>query len=175
VVCFANAVNISGNVTLNGSSPGVIYIFENGLTIGVGANVTFGTGTYTASSNTFSSPTIGATVELENGTLTQGSNSILNIYAPTSGVAGTTNGIAIWQPTSNTNALQVQFGSNNETLDGFIYAPGADVTIHDSGGGVTATGVVAKTMSIQTGQLVLPNYNTANQQTTPLTAINLVE
>jgi Flp pilus assembly protein TadG len=173
-ICFSNAVDISGNVALNGSSAGVLYIFENGLTINVGATATFGSGTYTSSTNTFSN-TSGATVELENGTLSQKSSSVLNIYAPTSGTTGTTNGIAIWQPTSNTNALQVQFGSNNQVLDGFIYAPGAAVTMHDSGGGVVATGLVAKTVSLQTTGLILPNYNQANQATTPLTAINLVE
>jgi Putative Flp pilus-assembly TadE/G-like len=173
-ICFPNAVDISGTVPLNGSTPGVLYIFEKGLTIDVGANATFGSGTYTTSTNTFTN-TSGATIELETGTLTQASNSNLNIFAPTTGLNGTTNAIAIWQPVSNTTALQVQFGSNNETLDGFIYAPGADVTMHDNGGGVSATGVVAYTMTIKSSSLILPNYNTANQATTPLTAINLVE
>jgi Flp pilus assembly protein TadG len=181
VVCFQNAVEFSGGTTSTpllmpgSSSANVIYIFENGVTFDTSSNVQFGSGTYTASSNTFTY-TNGATLEVWGGTLTQNSNSNLSIYAPTTEPSqGTTNGIAILQPASNTNALQVQFGSNNEVMDGFIYAPGADVTLHDSGGGVVATGFVAKTMNIGNGQLYLPNYNSANAQTTPLTQILLVE
>ena len=49
------------------------------------------------------------------------------------------------QPASNTTTpLQVQFGSNNEVLDGMIYAPGTQVYLQDNGGGVTATGVICK-------------------------------
>ena len=175
VVCFKNAVSFSGTVNVPGLSTGdAIYIFENGVTFPVGSTVNFGTGSYNASTNTFSSTT-GATLELWGGTMTQGSNSILSIYAPTTGGQGSTNGIAIWQAVGDTNALQVQFGSNNEVMDGFIYAPGADVTLHDSGGGVVATGFVAKTMNVGNGQLYLPNYNSANAATTPLTEIILTE
>lgn len=178
IVCFTNAVTIGNGVNLPGFSSGTTsatYIFMNGVTIGVGSTVKFGDGGYDSTSNTFTW-TSGATMELYGGTLTQDSNSLLSIYAPTNQPAqGTTNGIAIWQPPANTNALQVQFGSNNETLDGFIYAPGADVTMHDNGGGVSATGLVALTMTLNSSSLTLPNYNTANQATTPLTQILLVE
>lgn len=175
VVCFTNAVTIGNGVTLPGASTtsNVVYVFENGVTIGVGATVQFGSGgPYDATNNTFPPTTVGATMEIYGGSLTQASNSVLSIYAPQ---GGDTNAIAIWQPTANTNPLQVQFGSNNEVLDGFIYAPGADVILHDNGGGVTATGVVANTMKIKSSSMTLPNYNTANAETTPLTQIVLVE
>jgi hypothetical protein len=111
-------------------------------------------------------------MEIYGGTLTQQSNSILNLYGPTS---GDLNGVAVWQPLANTNPLQVQFGSNNEVLDGYIYAPGANVTLHDNGGGVVATGLVANTLTVNSSSIRLPNYNTANAKTTPLTQIILVE
>ncbi|MGA8044192.1 MAG: pilus assembly protein TadG-related protein [Terracidiphilus sp.] len=171
VVCFTKAVTISPGVTMPGSSGGVNYVFENGVTIGVGTAVTFGSGTYDSSTNTFSS-TSGATMEIYGGSLNQSSNSLLSIYAPT---AGSTNGIAILQPATNTNQLQVQFGSNNEVLDGYIYAPGAQVYMQDHGGGIVATGFVANTMFLKAAVLRLPNYNTANAATTPLTQIILVE
>jgi Flp pilus assembly protein TadG len=174
VVCFENAVAFGGTVTLPGSTQGVLYIFENGVTLNTGSNVQFGSGNYDQSTNQFTN-TAGATMEIENGSFTQGSSSNISVYAPTYGTQGTTNGIGIWQPASNTNPLQIQFGSSNATLDGFIYAPGADLTFHDSGGNVIATGLVAKTMNLGNGQLLLPNYNTANQDTTPLTVITLVE
>jgi hypothetical protein len=113
-------------------------------------------------------------MELYSGTLTQKSNSLLSIYAPAK-TTSNANAIAILQPASNTNDLEVQFGSNNQVLDGFIYAPGAAVTLHDNGGGVTATGVVANTMFLKASSLTLPNYSSANLATTPLTQILLVE
>jgi hypothetical protein len=173
VVCFA-ATNptLANGLLLNttGSTP-MIYVFENGVTIGVGATVQFGSGTYSSTTNTFSS-TVGATMEILTGTLNQASNSLLNIYAPTS---GPTDGIAIMEPSTNSTALQVNFGSNNETLDGYIYAPGASVSTQDNGGGVTATGIVAGKVAINQTSLTLPNYNTANPNTTPLSTIVLVE
>jgi hypothetical protein len=177
VICFTNAVTIGNGVVFNGasglssSSPSVVYVFENGVTIGVGSTVTFGSGNYDSTTNTFSN-TSGATMEIYGGTLTQQSNSILNLYGPTS---GDLNGVAVWQPLANTNPLQVQFGSNNEVLDGYIYAPGANVTLHDNGGGVVATGLVANTLTVNSSSIRLPNYNTANAKTTPLTQIILVE
>ena len=171
VVCFSNAVTLNNGVVLSGSSNGVDYVFENGVTIGVGSTVTFGYAQYDSSANTFCC-TVGATMEISGGSLTQGSNSALNIYAPT---AGDTNGIAIWQVASDSNPLQVQFGSNNQVLDGFIYAPGAAVTLHDNGGGVVATGFVANSLTVKSSSLRLPNYNLANAATTPLTQILLVE
>ncbi len=181
VICFTSPVTIGNGVVFNGASglsstaPSVVYVFEQGVTIGVGSTVTFGSGpTYDATNNTFPYPpaTVGATMEIYGGTLTQQSNSILNLYAPSSGAL---DAVAIWQPVANTNPLQVQFGSNNEVLDGFIYAPGANVTLHDNGGGVVATGLVANTLSVNSSSIRLPNYNTANAKTTPLTQIILVE
>ncbi len=171
VVCFTKAVTISPGVTMPGSTGGVNYVFENGVTIGVGSAVTFGSGNYNSLTNTFSS-TSGATMEIYGGTLNQSSNSLLSIYAPT---AGSTNGIAILQPAANTNQLQIQFGSNNQVLDGYVYAPGAQVYMQDHGGGVVATGLIANTLFLKSSSFRLPNYNTANSSTTPLTQIILVE
>lgn len=171
VVCFPNAVTLGNGVALPGASSGVTYVFENGVTIPTGATVSFGSGNYDASTSTFSD-TIGATMEIYGGTLTQQSNSILNIYAPTS---GTYNGIAILQPASNTNQLQVQFGSNDQVMDGYIYAPSANLYLQDNGGGVTAAGMVAYSMTNQTSAITIPSYDTANANTTPNRVISLVE
>jgi len=177
VVCFSSAnVTLSAGLNLPGSSSGIVYLFENGVTIPTGAAVTFGTGTYNSTTGQYTS-TAGATMDLYGtgssaGTLNQASNSLLNIYAPTS---GSYNAVAILQPASNTTTLQVQFGSNNETLDGYIYAPGAEVYLQDNGGGVTASGVVANTMFVKSSSLTIPSYNAANLTTTPLRVVSLVE
>ena len=116
--------------------------------------------------------TLGVTLDILGGTFTQ-ANSNLSIYAPTSGPY---NAIAIMQPTANpTTTLQVQFGSGNEHLDGMIYAPGAEVDLHDNGGGVTATGIIAKSMSIKSSSITIPSYSAAHPLTTPLRAVTMVE
>ena len=151
-ICYTNAVTISNGVTLGAG----VYMFESGVTIGTGATVTVNSGT----------------IDIYGGSFNQNSNSLLNITAPTS---GTYNGIAIMQPANNTNDLQVQFGSNNETLDGYIYAPGAEVYLQDHGGGITATGIVADTMYDKSSTITIPSYDKAHPSTTPNRVIALVE
>ena len=171
VVCFTSAVTLGDGVTLPGATSGVTYVFQNGVTIATGATVNVGTPA-TYSGGTFGT-TQGATIDLYGGTLNQLSNSILNMYAPT---AGTYNSIAIMQPTSNpTSPLQVQFGSNNQVLDGIIYAPGTQVYLQDNGGGVTATGVISDTMFFKSSNLTIPGYSAANLATTPFRIVTLTE
>ena len=152
---LGNAICYQQAVTLNGATlgPGV-YMFENGVTI---------SGTVTVT---------GGTIDIYGGSFNQPSNKLLNITAPTS---GTYNGIAIMQPSNNTNDLQVQFGSNNQTLDGYIYAPGTNVYLQDSGGGTTYTGIVAKTMFNKTSQITIPSYDKQHPTTTRNRVVTLVE
>ena len=178
VVCFSKAVTLNTGVSLPGAANGVVYVFENGVTIPTGAIVNMGSATYTppsgsATEGTYSN-TQGAVMDLYGGTLSQGSGqSYLSIYAPT---AGTYNAIAMMQPSSNTTTpLQVQFGSNNEYLDGIIYAPGVEVYLQDNGGGVTTSGVIANTMYIKSSSLNVPGYSAANQGTTPFRVLTMVE
>jgi len=156
-VCFTNAVTLSAGATLGDG----MYVFENGLTIGKGS-VTVGT------------TTNGATLDIYGGSYSQDTASALTIYAPTS---GTYNAIALMQPSNNTNAMQVSFGSSGAVFDGMIYAPAAYVTLHDEGGGgVTATGVVAGTMYIN-GSLNIESYADYgnNKNTTPFRLLTMVE
>jgi hypothetical protein len=173
VVCFnysGGATILSGGLNLPGSDTGVVYLFENGVKIGTGSAVSLGSATY-SSVNGFSN-TKGAVMDIYGGTLDQSSNSLLNIYAPTT---GTYNALAIMQPYTNTTTLQVQFGSNNQTLDGIIYAPAALVYLQDSGGGVTASGVIANTMNIKTSSFNIPGYSASNLATTPFKIVTLTE
>jgi Flp pilus assembly protein TadG len=148
-ICYQKAV------TLNGTTfgPGT-YMFENGVTI---------SGTVTVNRGT---------IDVYGGTFNQPSNTLVNISAPTS---GTYNGIAIMQPSNNTNQLQVQFGSNNQTLDGYIYAPGAEVYLQDQGGGITATGIVANDMFDKSSTIRIPSYDAAHPTTTINRVVTLVE
>lgn len=175
VVCFSGSnVSIDANLAFPGSSSGIVYVFENGVTISTGVTATFGTGTYTLNPLTFTN-TSGAVLDVGGGTLTQKSNSLLNIYSPANS-ASPYDGIAVLQPSWNTADLTVQFGSNNEVMDGYIYAPGASVFLHDSGGGVSATGLVCKTLMDKTGQFTVANsYDQANAATTLNKVLTLVE
>lgn len=146
--CYTNAVTIS-NATLG---PGT-YVFENGLTLSGTVNVNSGT------------------LDVYSGTFSQG-NATLNITAPTS---GTYDGIAVMQPSTNTNQLQVQFGSSNQTLDGYIYAPGAQVYLQDHGGGTVATGVVSAMLYDKSSTIRIPSYDLAHSSTTPNRIVSIVE
>lgn len=172
VVCFTGTnVDISGATLNNG-----VFLFENGVTAaGTGGNTTINNGT----------------LDVYNGTFQQNSNSNLNIVAPQLASTSTqwNNGIAILVPTTNTTythaacksnpndtqELMIQFGSNNETLEGYIYAPNAVLTLHDQGGGVTATGIVADTLCDLSGSLTIPSYNDKFPSDSPLVAVALVE
>jgi Flp pilus assembly protein TadG len=177
VVCFtggntSNPPKISGTMTFPGASSGIVYYFANGVEFNTSSNVTFGSGTYSVSTQTFSN-TSGAVLDIGAGTMKQDSNSLLSIYGPTS---GSYDGIAIFQPPSNTSTLQVQFGSNNEVLDGYIYAPGGEVYLQDNGGGVTATGIVANKLYDKASTLTVAySYDKANATTTLNRVLSLVE
>jgi len=169
VICFSSSnVTVDTGVILNGADTGVTYLFEGNVTIPTGATVQFGTGTVSPSTgcttNCVFSNEEGATVDLAGNTSTinQASNSILNMYAPAS-LQSPYDGIAILQPSTNTTELQIQFGSNNQVLDGYIYAPGAIVFMQDQGGGVTASGIVAGTLYEDQSTLDIDtNYDTAH-------------
>jgi len=177
VVCFTNAVTLNDGAALAGAvGGGIVYEFQQGVTVATGATVSFGkyTGTPPGNGHGYDpTQTYGAVMDLSGGTLNQNSNSILNAFAPTS---GTFNSVAIMQPTTNpTTPLQVQFGSNNQTLDGIIYAPGTQVYLQDNGGGVTASGVIAGTMFLKSSNLTIPNYSNVNITTTPFLQLSMVE
>jgi Flp pilus assembly protein TadG len=151
----------SGAVTLNNAVLTGMYIFTGNLTLS--HSVTTGTG--------------GATIDLTAGTLTETPNTVLNLVAPTD-PTNTFHDIAIMAPASNTSTLTLEFGNATGILDGIIYAPGARLFLHDSGGGSSAlsltTDLIVNTFDDQTGSLSLTSYS----QTTPgspLTRVMLVE
>lgn len=155
-ICFSNAVTISG-ATLGAG----IYVFEQGVT--TSGSVTSGSG--------------GTTLDIYGGSFTAQTGTVFNLVAPTSGA---TNGIALMQPSSNTNQIQLQIGNVTGSLTGIIYAPGAQLYLNDSGGdtsgGITlTTDLVVKTLYDKTATLSIHSYSEANRSTTPLKSVALVE
>lgn len=168
-ICYTQPITIqdatlgTGSVTTNSSTgqqqlttttAAGTFVFENGVTL---------KGTDTVYSGT---------LDVYSGTFTQSSTNVLNISAPTS---GTYNSIALMQPSTNANTMQVQFGASGQIFDGYIYAPGAPLSLHDSGGGVTSAGVVGLSMANQTSQLTIPSYDAAHPSTTRNRVVTLVE
>jgi hypothetical protein len=178
LTCFS-----SSNVTLNGSSTaltlgtasqGQIFLFENGVTMSGQVTVNGTMDNYQGSFNN------------QNGNLT--------INAPAN-KALTYNGLGLVQPSTNTTGscqdnslsnyinsftpnppcLQVQFGSTNEDLNGFIYAPTSVAYLQDQGGGVSAGGLIADDVYVNSKLTLKDSYNHAHAATTPLSKVTLVE
>ncbi len=151
-VCFTKAVTISGSLGAG------TYVFENGVTIGGATTVTNGT------------------LDIQSGTFNQ-ANQALTITAPGPSAAlppAGYRGIAIMQPSTNTNELQLQFGSGTETLTGLVYAPGALVFMQDNGGSVDATGIIAYKIQANT-TLKISSLSAVDPADSPLQTVKLVE
>jgi len=154
VVCYSGTVSLS-NVTLNGGT----YVFTGDVNLG--GNVT----------------TSGATLDINSGTLGISTGTTLNLLAPTS---GNYNGIALMQPLANANQITIQKGDASGTIDGIIYAPGAELFLQDSGGdksgGLTLiTDLIVGSLFDKTATLSIQSYSQSNPGTTPLSKIALVE
>jgi hypothetical protein len=154
VVCYTGNVTLN-NVTLNGGT----FVF---------------TGDVSLSGNVSSS---GATIDINSGTLSINTGTTLNLLAPT---FGTYNGIALMQPMGNTNQITIQKGDASGTVNGIIYAPGAELFLQDSGGdksgGLTLiTDLIVGSLFDKTATLTIQSYSQTNPTTTPLSKIALVE
>jgi Flp pilus assembly protein TadG len=155
------------------------------------SNVTLGAGTYVLEGNvtlngSITSAAGGTTLDIYNGALSEGTAATnINLTAPApcangaSPCGGSYGGIAIMQPPSNTNTITFEFGDSTGTIDGIIYAPTAQLFLHDSGGdksgGISLiTDLIVGTLYDQTGTLSITSYSTTVGNS-PLTKIALVE
>lgn len=170
VICFtAKNVDISGMTLENGT-----FVFENGVTAGNTGGTT---------------NVINGTIDVYGGSFNQNTNSNLNIWAPTSGAE---NGVGLLVPATNltypatpcltqqsgnpkNNVLQVQFGSNNQTIDGYIVAPNSMLYLQDNGGGVTYSGIDVGCLYAKTSTINMSSYDLHNPTTTPNRVVSLVE
>lgn len=191
VTCFS-ASNVSiGNGTTNlqigDPTTNGFFFFENGVK--VNGYVTFG-----ALSNNEpcgQNNNLGALIYNYAGTIQYRPNSYMTAYSMPCGPWA---GIAVYQPASNTNALNLQFGNSgatgtstgcsyntalgtqvqNSALDGYIVAPTAAVNLQDEGGAIAVTGIQAYNIDVNSA-LITCNYNQTNANTTPFRNIALVE
>lgn len=174
--CYTgNNLSLDGYTLVNGT-----FVFTNGVTTGTTSIGTLKNG---------STPADPATLVVAGGSFSQG-NGVLTMEAPTS---GTFNAVSLLVPSSNgtyTNStcskkttgngntngmLQIQFGSSNSNIDGYIIAPSAEIYLQDNGGTVTTTGMVAACMFEKAGTMDITSYNNAHPNTTPIRIFALVE
>ncbi len=171
ITCFDYVGKKGASVTLSDMTlPSGVLVFKNGVTLG---------GTINSGAN-------GTTIDNYSGSFNVNTGSSLNITAPTSApvtspsASAVPSGIALMQPASNTNQIQVQFGASYGTFTGIIFAPTAQLYLQDSGGdkngGVSlTTNLIVGTLFDKTATLTINSYTSAFGSSSPLTAVALVE
>jgi len=144
-------------------------VFTGGVTLsGLVQSAT--TGTYT-----------GTTLDIASGQFSVNTGTDLILTAPTTSTCSVCayNGLIIMQPSTNTNAVQVQQGDSYGSLTGIIYAPNAQLYMNDSGGdkngGIAlTTDLIVGTLFDKTATLSLQSYSLTHP-TSPLVKVALVE
>ena len=146
-------------------------------------NATLNSGTYVFTGNVVLQGNVetvqggGTTLDIATGALSESTaGTYLDLVAPTSGPY---NGIAIMEPAPNTNLMLFDFGYSSGLIDGIIYAPDAELELHDSGGDKVGglqliTDLIVGTLYDQTATLSITNYS-STVTTSPLTRVALVE
>jgi hypothetical protein len=157
--CYSGNVTVS-NAILNSGT----YIFTGNVTLSGSVSTIAGGGN---------------TLDIVNGSLSEATNTVLNLVAPTPSINPTYNGIVIMEPAPNANLLLFDFGSSSGLIDGIIYAPDAEMELHDSGGDKNGglqliTDLIVGTLYDQTATLTITSYSQTTN-TSPLTKIALVE
>jgi len=191
VTCFAGTnVTLSG-VTLGPSDSNHLYFFEHGLVLS-GNNTINGTidlndgmfcqGSLSGSNCSWNSSggspslTINAPADNAGLGLSYPWNGFAFVMPPTDSTSTCANsyGGVPYGPTKTPNScLQMQFGSQNGTLNGMIYAPGASIALQDSGGSIGVAGIISDALWVN-GDLTVTNYNYAHADS-PLSHVALVE
>jgi hypothetical protein len=145
--CYSGTVTI-GTVTLSAGT----YLFTGDVTINgavTGNNVA---------------------LDINSGSFTvKPGNSSIDLTAPTSGVF---NGVSIYMPFANKNTIKLQAGSATGAFNGFIVAPGAQLSMQDNGGSVTIGGLIVDNIDNGPAQLNLSGYSPSSS---PLKVVSLVE
>ncbi len=181
-----------GKLTGTLSNPaGGIACYSGDVTL---SNVTLGAGTYVFTGNvtldgnvftpvpTIGSPSNGTTIDVDTGTLSINTGTTLNLNAPwtSSTACPGCSGVALMQPSYNSNQITIQKGDASGTVDGIIYAPSAKLFLQDSGGdksgGLTLiTDLIVGSLFDKTATLSIQSFSQSNPTGSLLTKIALVE
>ncbi len=154
--CDATNADYNGSVTITAKADGM-FVFCNGLKLtGSGNTITFMPGLYIIDRGTFSinggwtMNGTGVSVLLTSSTgnnhadLKVNANQVINLTAPTTGVA---KGIAWWIHRNATSSTLSFGGGSTLNIVGAIYAANTAVTVSGNNGSAKCTQVVAKTIT----------------------------
>jgi hypothetical protein len=162
-----------------GPPPGGTVCYSGDVLI---KDATFGAGTYVFTGNTITlggfvkTVAAGATIDINNGTLSILTNTTLTLIGPKD-LTATYSGIALMQPLANSNTITIQSGNATGSITGIIYAPGAQLFLQDSGGGAGLTltaDLIVKTLYDKTATINITSYSQGHPNTL-LTVPVLVE
>jgi Flp pilus assembly protein TadG len=169
-ICYGAGLTIGSNGATTTMNPGIYVINGGYLTFDYGANNVSNTGANGVMFYLIN----GASLVIQNGAnvnLTAGGNTTKSGGTATN--LGAYNGILIYQPSSNTQAVTVEGGANSY-INGSFYAPAAAVTL-DNGTGTTVYGdVVAQTLSMAGGATLAATPAT-NQGSLTITSPKVVQ
>lgn len=141
-------------MTLN---PG-LYIINGSLTLN-------GSGSVSGTGITFYFPP-GA------GSYTDSGSSTLNLTAPMSGAY---DGILLYQNASDVQPMSIS-GSSTSSLNGIVYAPGANVTLNGSGTSTFYMSLVVNSITFNgSGTMTLTNYGNINPTSPLISGAQLVQ
>jgi hypothetical protein len=191
ITCFAgNNVTLSG-VTIGPSDSNHLYLFEHGLVLS-GSNTVNGTidlndgmfcqGSLSGGGCSWNSAggspklTINAPADVIDTGTSYPFNGFAFLMPPTDTTSKCANsyGGPNYGPTKTPNScMQMQFGSQDGLLTGLIYAPGAAISLQDSGGSIGVAGIISDALYVN-GDLTVTNYNFAHPDS-PLAHVALVE
>ena len=115
----------------------------------------------------------GLTLDIQTGNFSIASTSNnVYLFAPEYATASQ-NGILIWEPSSNTGTINIQWGAGNGDFYGYIVALGATVTMQDHGGTAMVSGLYVGNLTLNSDLGIL-NY-ASKVATAPGKTIALVE
>jgi hypothetical protein len=165
-----SCVTAPGNTITASTGPGC---YNGNVTIGGGAILAAGTYIFTGNVTINGSFTAhNVAFDINSGTFNVNPGNATIDWTPPTSSTDPFNAISIYQPLTNTNAIQLQAGSVSGSITGFIVAPGAQLSMQDNGGSMTIGGLVVASINNGPATLTITGYSPS---TSPLKLVTLVE
>jgi Flp pilus assembly protein TadG len=175
IMCFSGTVNVK-----NANFPAGTFVFTGDVNVSGTVNTAQPPAPITPATVS-SNPLNGTTIDIDSGTLSTATGTTWGLYAPQAAATTYTNynGIALMEPSYNSNTMSIQNGNAFGIIDGIIYAPSAQLFMNDSGGdksgGITLiTDLVVGSLNDKTTTLNIKSYSQSTGGS-PLTRVTLVE
>lgn len=152
-------LNLSNATLSNG-----MYIFDLGTYLGQGGLTLLSNVQNAIIPKNFNDSYGGVTMDLYTGNFSVASTSTgINLYAANGQYVAPTqtsdsNGILLWEPSTNTGSINIQWGSATGNFYGYIVASGSTLSMQDQGGFGIVTGLYVGNMNVNS-QLGIASYD----------------